>query len=70
MQYALVIGRMTPLRLSIAGKALAGFPFSDPLLPAKSCIRIMTGASIPAGVDTVIMQENTLGADILGNKPN
>lgn len=44
--------------LVVAGTALAGSAFRDPL-PAKSCIRIMTGAPIPAGVDTVIMQENT-----------
>ncbi|HGJ5884310.1 hypothetical protein [Arsenophonus sp.] len=45
-------------RLVVAGTALAGSAFRDPL-PAKSCIRIMTGAPIPSGVDTVIMQENT-----------
>jgi molybdopterin molybdotransferase len=48
--------------LVIAGKALAGSPFRGSL-PAKTCIRIMTGAPIPTGVDTVIMQENTRLAD-------
>lgn len=35
--------------LVVAGTALAGSAFRDPL-PAKSCIRIMTGAPIPSGV--------------------
>ncbi|WP_127959777.1 molybdopterin molybdotransferase MoeA [Serratia microhaemolytica] len=42
--------------LPIAGKAFAGSPF-DGEWPANSCIRIMTGAPIPAGADAVIMQE-------------
>ncbi|CAK9884536.1 MAG: Molybdopterin molybdenumtransferase [Candidatus Erwinia impunctatus] len=40
----------------VAGKALAGFPFSEPW-PTGSCVRIMTGAPLPAGADVVIMQE-------------
>ncbi|MCG3469641.1 molybdopterin molybdotransferase MoeA [Xenorhabdus bovienii] len=42
--------------LPIAGKAFAGAPFQGEWL-AGSCIRIMTGAPIPAGADAVIMQE-------------
>ncbi|CDH19667.1 molybdopterin biosynthesis protein, molybdenum incorporation step [Xenorhabdus bovienii str. kraussei Quebec] len=42
--------------LPIAGKAFAGAPFQGEW-PAGSCIRIMTGAPIPAGADAVIMQE-------------
>lgn len=42
--------------LPVAGKAFAGAPFSD-AWPANTCVRIMTGAPIPAGADTVIMQE-------------
>ncbi|EFE93721.1 molybdopterin molybdotransferase MoeA [Serratia odorifera] len=42
--------------LPIAGKAFAGAPFND-AWPANSCIRIMTGAPIPAGTEAVIMQE-------------
>lgn len=41
---------------SVAGKAFAGSPFNGEW-PCGSCIRIMTGASIPTGADTVIMQE-------------
>lgn len=44
--------------LKIAGTALAGNPFTGSL-PAGGCIKIMTGAVIPAGVDTVVMQEHT-----------
>ena len=44
--------------LAIAGTALAGQPFSGDI-PAGACLRIMTGAQVPAGLDTVIMQEHT-----------
>ncbi|WP_067585950.1 molybdopterin molybdotransferase MoeA [Endozoicomonas ascidiicola] len=44
--------------LPLAGQSLAGHPFKESM-PAGSCIRIMTGASIPEGADTVIMQEQT-----------
>ncbi|HHQ6582969.1 molybdopterin molybdotransferase MoeA [Serratia fonticola] len=42
--------------LPVAGKAFAGAPFTD-AWPANTCVRIMTGAPIPAGADAVIMQE-------------
>ncbi|PJE79434.1 Molybdopterin molybdenumtransferase [invertebrate metagenome] len=44
--------------LPVVGKAFAGHPFSGKL-PESSCIRIMTGACVPEGADTVIMQEQT-----------
>jgi molybdopterin molybdotransferase len=40
------------------GTALAGRPFKEAVL-AGQCIRIMTGAVIPIGADSVVMQENT-----------
>ncbi|MCC8464718.1 MULTISPECIES: molybdopterin molybdotransferase MoeA [Photorhabdus] len=43
--------------LPLAGKALAGAPFQGEW-PVATCIRIMTGAPIPTGADTVIMQEH------------
>ncbi|MCX2793502.1 molybdopterin molybdotransferase MoeA [Microbulbifer thermotolerans] len=43
-----------PLRL--AGSAFAGRPFSGEVAPG-TCVRIMTGAALPAGADTVVMQE-------------
>jgi len=42
----------------IAGKAYAGESFRD-TVAAGQCLRIMTGAVMPAGLDTVIMQEHT-----------
>jgi len=44
--------------LKIVGTAFAGNPFSGEL-PAGACVKIMTGAVIPPGVDTVVMQEHT-----------
>lgn len=41
----------------IVGEAAAGHPFQD-ALPAGGAIRIFTGAVVPAGVDTVAMQED------------
>lgn len=43
--------------LPILGKALAGLPYTEKL-EAKQCIRITTGAIVPNGADTVIMQEH------------
>ncbi len=42
--------------LSIIGTAYAGKPFTR-ALNAQECVKIMTGAVIPAGADTVVMQE-------------
>ena len=44
--------------LQLVGTALAGAPFKHKVL-AGQCIRIMTGAVIPQGADSVVMQENT-----------
>ncbi|MGH8581526.1 MAG: molybdopterin molybdotransferase MoeA [Gammaproteobacteria bacterium] len=43
--------------LRVIGTALAGRPFAGTLRPGD-CLRIMTGAPVPAGADTVIMQEH------------
>ena len=58
--------------LSVIGRSLAGAPFAGNVATGQ-CVRIMTGAKMPHGADTVIMQENvtvdgdriTIGA---GNK--
>lgn len=42
--------------LQLIGKAYAGTPFAGEVA-AGQCVRIMTGAMIPRGADTVIMQE-------------
>ena len=44
--------------LPVAGKAFAGQPY-DGEWPAGHCIRIMTGAPVPAGTEAVVMQEET-----------
>ena len=45
-----------PSRLRVVGTALAGRPF-DRGLAAGEALRIMTGAVMPAGADTVVIQE-------------
>lgn len=44
-------------KLRIIGEALAGHPFIGPLQPGQA-VRIMTGALLPEGADTVLMQEH------------
>lgn len=43
-------------RLGVAGTAWAGHPFCGNLNPGE-CVRIFTGAPMPKGTDTVIIQE-------------
>ena len=47
--------------LDVVGESLAGHPFAG-RVGAGQCVRIMTGAVVPDGVDTVVMQENTRAA--------
>jgi len=44
------------LRLRITGRVLAGAAWPQPLQPGE-CLRIMTGAVMPAGADSVVPQE-------------
>ena len=44
-------------QFTMIGSAHAGHPFSGSLAPGE-CVRIMTGAPIPAGCDSVVMQEH------------
>ncbi len=58
--YALRHQDLTPeATLNIVGTSLAGHPFNA-ALNRGDCVRIMTGAVIPAGADTVVMQENVI----------
>jgi molybdopterin molybdotransferase len=43
--------------LKVVGTAFAGKPFDGPI-GAGECIRIMTGGVVPAGTDTIVMQEH------------
>ena len=45
--------------IKIIGTAFAGRPF-DGEVKASECVKIMTGAVIPKGTDTVVMQEKTV----------
>ncbi|MFU8830554.1 MAG: gephyrin-like molybdotransferase Glp [Wenzhouxiangella sp.] len=45
-------------RLREVGESFAGHPFDGKVAPGE-CVRIMTGAVLPAGVDSVVMQERT-----------
>lgn len=49
-----------PITLALAGESRAGVPSSETLVPGRA-IRIMTGAPMPAGADTVIPLEATSG---------
>jgi molybdopterin molybdotransferase len=43
--------------LKVTGNAFAGTPFAGALQPGE-CVRIMTGGVVPAGADTIVMQEH------------
>ena len=43
--------------LKNAGSSFAGVPFKG-TMGAGQCVRIMTGGVVPAGADTIVMQEN------------
>lgn len=46
----------------VAGRAAAGVPYPHPV-PSGHAIRILTGANLPEGVDTVVLQEDTSVTD-------
>lgn len=45
--------------LLLVGTSLAGHPFSGTLTDGQ-CLRILTGAILPAGADTIVMQEQVI----------
>ena len=49
--------------LAYVGTVLAGQRAASPLLLPGECVRIMTGAALPPGADTVVMQEH---AEVVG----
>lgn len=55
-----------PTRLRLSGEQFAG-PDEALTVESGSCVRITTGAPLPAGADTVVMKENTTldGDDIV-----
>lgn len=57
--YALAQATPAHSRLTIMGESAAGSPFTGSL-KAGECIRIMTGATVPACCRTIIIQENVI----------
>jgi len=51
-----------PSHLKVIGKSVAGHGFVGEVR-AGEAVRIFTGAPVPAGADTVVIQENTKAAD-------
>jgi molybdopterin molybdotransferase len=49
-------------RLTVIGTAPAGAPFAGTVAPGQA-VRIFTGAPVPAGADTVLIQENARRLD-------
>jgi len=54
-------------QLRLVGEALAGHPYAH-TLERGECVRIMTGAAIPAGADSVVMQEEVAIIDDHGER--
>lgn len=51
-----------PARLSVIGESAAGWPFAGTVSRGEA-VRIFTGAPVPDGADTVVIQENTDARD-------
>lgn len=51
-----------PTTLKLAGESAAGWPFAGSVKPGEA-VRIFTGAPLPDGADTVVIQENTQARD-------
>ncbi len=51
-----------PARLTLIGESAAGRRFSGALAPGEA-VRIFTGAPVPDGADTILIQENTRTED-------
>lgn len=49
--------------LTLEGESAAGLAGDTDLLPTESAVRIFTGAMVPAGADTVVMQEKVEAED-------
>ena len=47
------------ITLSVQGRAFAGHPYTGEAMVRGACIKIMTGAQVPAGCDVVVPQEET-----------
>jgi molybdopterin molybdotransferase len=57
MRFADLLPREDETTLKCVGDAFAGHPFAGEVQRGE-CVRIMTGGALPAGADTVVMQEH------------
>ena len=57
--YAFSAQDLNSLQLKVISTAFAGKAFNGTVSPGE-CVRIMTGAAMPQGADTVVMQEKVL----------
>lgn len=57
--YALKASDLAAARLKVIGTAFAGRAFNGTVRDGE-CVRVMTGAAMPAGTDTVVVQERTV----------
>ncbi len=60
--YATPVAPESPLRLPVVGRVPAGARFEGSVRPGEA-VRIFTGAPVPAGVDTIAMQEDCRAED-------
>ena len=60
-----------PARLTLIGEVAAGHPFDHPV-GAREAARIFTGGVLPAGADTIVIQEHTArdGDTVIVEKPS
>jgi len=56
-----------PTRLKLIGTAFAGKPFNGEVAHGE-CVRIMTGAAMPKGADTVVVQEKVSQEKVSGDE--
>lgn len=61
--YALRLSDLEQSRkIRVAGESAAGAPYRD-TIPTGACVRIFTGAEVPADADCIIVKEQTIEAD-------
>lgn len=58
LRHADLAGAGQSPRLRIAGEQYAGAGLGDAAIAAGTCVRITTGAALPAGADTVVIKED------------
>ena len=62
VQWHAALEQQVPIELTQIGASFAGHAFAGRLTQPTDCIRIFTGAPMPEGADTVVIQENVRAA--------